>query len=414
MMTIPSIDVNFGTDGFDAAGAMPIEADAQSAAGPNIPVASVTVSAFQRAMEEPIAANAALGEAFAAAVAATVSEEAIDLPPSRRAVESGGAVFAAPAAVTGERDARPCQTATDDSIGAPVVATAEVDRPSVASANAEQPSAIPIRVEQPSALPVGVEQTSVLPAEVDRPIDEPAKVEQPGVASTRVEQSSALSAEIERPMVDSAKGEQSGVLPAKAEQLVVVQPKAEEAGVSLTGVDRPMIASVDVKRPIAANPVRNRGETESAEALVAAGVAPKIAPQPGIAIAPESPAAPSITPAEVVRAQAAVSAVASAAPVAPTPAAVLVEAAQAVADTLLVSPGLLRGQGEIVVQLRPDVLEGTEVRIAVTGRQLDVQFRPTTVDMSVLLENGRTQIASHLSAKIATFNVTVDVRKKRV
>ena len=401
MMTIPSIDVNCGTDGFDAAGAMPIGADAQSAAVPNIPVASVTVSAFQRAMAEPIAANAALGEAFAAAVAATVSEEAIDLPPSRRAVESGGAVFAAPAAVTGERDARPCQTATDDSTAAPVVASAEVERPSVASANAEQPSAIPI----------GVEQTSVLPAEVDRPIDEPAKVEQPDVASTRVEQSSALSAEIERPMVDSAKGEQSGVLPAKAEQLVVVQPKAEEAGVALTGADRPMIASVDVKQPIAANLVRNRGETESAEALVAAGVAPKIAPQPGIAIAPESPTASSITPAEVVRAQAAVSAVA---PVAPTSSAVLVEAAQAVADTLLVSPGLLRGQGEIVVQLRPDVLEGTEVRIAVTGRQLDVQFRPTTVDMSVLLENGRTQIASHLSAKIATFNVTVDVRKKRV
>ena len=212
-------------------------------------------------------------------------------------------------------------------------------------------------------------------------------------------------------MVDSAKGEQSGVLPVKAEQLVVVQPKVEEAGVALTGADRQMIASVDVNQPIAANPVRNRGETESAEALVAAGVAPKIAPQPGIAIAPESPTAPSITPAEVVRAQAAVSAVA---PVAPTSSAVLVEAAQAVADTLLVSPGLLRGQGEIVVQLRPDVLEGTEVRIAVTGRQLDVQFRPTTVDMSVLLENGRTQIASHLSAKIATFNVTVDVRKKRV
>ena len=83
------------------------------------------------------------------------------------------------------------------------------------------------------------------------------------------------------------------------------------------------------------------------------------------------------------------------------------------ADTLLVSPGLLRGQGEIVVQLRPDVLDGTEVRIAVTGRQLDVQFCPTSVEMAVMLENGRAQIASHLSAKIASFNVTVDVRKKR-
>ena len=123
----------------------------------------------------------------------------------------------------------------------------------------------------------------------------------------------------------------------------------------------------------------------------------------------------------VASANAAAAAVATASvstdPTAPTapssPSAVLVQAAEAVADTLLVSPGLLRGQGEIVVQLRPDVLDGTEVRIAVTGRQLDVQFCPTSVEMAVMLENGRAQIASHLSAKIASFNVTVDVRKKR-
>lgn len=151
-------------------------------------------------------------------------------------------------------------------------------------------------------------------------------------------------------------------------------------------------------------------EDVSEEAVVAADVAPQAVPQPVMPppvapLAPEAPAAPAVTPVEIVRTQAAQ-------PL--PPAQVLVEAAQAVADTLLVSPGLLRGQGEVVVRLRPDVLEGTEVRIAVTGRQLDVQFQPTTVDMAVLLENCRTQIANHLTAKIATFNVTVDVRKKRV
>ena len=127
-------------------------------------------------------------------------------------------------------------------------------------------------------------------------------------------------------------------------------------------------------------------------------------PPPVAPLAAEASPAPAVTPVEVVRTQAAQP---------PLPTQVLVQAAQAVADTLLVSPGLLRGQGEVVVQLRPDVLEGTEVRIAVTGRQLDVQFQPKTVDMAVLLENCRTQIANHLTAKIATFNVTVDVRKKR-
>ena len=150
--------------------------------------------------------------------------------------------------------------------------------------------------------------------------------------------------------------------------------------------------------------VRRPEATEHAEALVAAGVAPPVMPLPVASVASEAPSAPALAPVEVVRTQAAQ-------PL--PPAQVLVEAAQAVADTLLVSPGLLRGQGEVVVRLRPDVLEGTEVRIAVTGRQLEVVFQPTTVDMAVLLTNCRTQIATHLAAKIATFNVSVDVRKKR-
>ena len=156
--------------------------------------------------------------------------------------------------------------------------------------------------------------------------------------------------------------------------------------------------------PIAVDLTRSHGATEDAEALVAAGVAPPVVPPPVASVASETPSAPALAPVDVVRTQAAQ-------PLPPTQ--VLVEAAQAVADTLLVSPGLLRGQGEVVVRLRPDVLEGTEVRIAVTGRQLEVVFQPTTVDMAVLLTNCRTQIATHLAAKIATFNVSVDVRKKR-
>ena len=156
--------------------------------------------------------------------------------------------------------------------------------------------------------------------------------------------------------------------------------------------------------PVVVDLTRSHGATEDAEALVAAGVAPPVVPPPVASVASEEPSTPALAPVDVVRTQASQ-------PLPPTQ--VLVEAAQAVADTLLVSPGLLRGQGEVVVRLRPDVLEGTEVRIAVTGLQLEVIFQPTTVDMAVLLTNCRTQIATHLAAKIATFNVSVDVRKKR-
>jgi len=91
---------------------------------------------------------------------------------------------------------------------------------------------------------------------------------------------------------------------------------------------------------------------------------------------------------------------------------VLVQAAEAVADTILVSPGLLRGEGEIRVQLKPDVLDGSEIRIGVSGKNLDVSFVPRTYDMSALIEQCRPQLEQHLAARIHRFTVKVSVERK--
>ena len=94
------------------------------------------------------------------------------------------------------------------------------------------------------------------------------------------------------------------------------------------------------------------------------------------------------------------------------PAQVLVEAARAVADTLLVTPGLLRGEGEIRIQLRPDVLDGTEIHIAVAGRQLTVAFTPPTHELAALIEQSRPQLTAHLAERIHSFQIAVDVRRR--
>ena len=94
------------------------------------------------------------------------------------------------------------------------------------------------------------------------------------------------------------------------------------------------------------------------------------------------------------------------------PAQVLVEAARAVADTLLVTPGLLRGEGEIRIQLRPDVLDGTEIHIAVAGRQLTVAFTPPTHELAALIEQSRPQLTAHLAERIHAFQIAVDVRRR--
>ena len=159
-----------------------------------------------------------------------------------------------------------------------------------------------------------------------------------------------------------------------------------------------------LEMPEVARPERVVAEEEpheepGAETEIVAQAVPFVVPQ---MVAPQVPDAPDVRvqPVDVAAVKAAEL----------PPAQMLVEAAGAVAETLLVTPGLLSGQGEVVIQLRPDVLDGTDLRVAVTGRELQVVFEPRTVDMSVLIENCRPQLVEHLAARIHAFNVAVLVR----
>ena len=150
---------------------------------------------------------------------------------------------------------------------------------------------------------------------------------------------------------------------------------------------------------------------------------------PSASSAPSAPSAPSALPvsfavpevsapaaaptaAPVTAVEAVVAAFTPSAARAVEPAQVLVEAARAVADTLLVTPGLLRGEGEIRIQLRPDVLDGTEIHIVVAGRQLTVAFTPPTPDLVALIEQSRPQLTAHLAERIHAFQIAVDVRRR--
>ena len=95
-----------------------------------------------------------------------------------------------------------------------------------------------------------------------------------------------------------------------------------------------------------------------------------------------------------------------------TPAQVLIEAASAVADTIVVSPGLLRGTGEVQVQLRPDVLEGTVIRISTTAPgSLTVQFTPVNENMAALLEKCAPQLVTYLSERVHSVQIAVNVKR---
>ena len=204
-------------------------------------------------------------------------------------------------------------------------------------------------------------------------------------------------------------------------------PPAESSSVVSPGVPvRPDVAVVDESSVVAFAARRGRRALPSEGAVP--GAVPSVLSAPSAPSASPASSAPSALPVSFVVPEVSAPAAAPAAPVtaveavvaaftpsaarAVEPVQVLVEAARAVADTLLVTPGLLRGEGEIRIQLRPDVLDGTEIHIVVAGRQLTVAFTPPTPDLVALIEQSRPQLTAHLAERIHSFQIAVDVRRR--
>ena len=91
--------------------------------------------------------------------------------------------------------------------------------------------------------------------------------------------------------------------------------------------------------------------------------------------------------------------------------AVLLEAAGAVADALLVSPSLLRGDGQIVVRLKPEVLDGATVRIEVVGRAMKVDFMSAVPETAALIEECAPRLVERLRSRMPIFEYAVAVER---
>ena len=92
-----------------------------------------------------------------------------------------------------------------------------------------------------------------------------------------------------------------------------------------------------------------------------------------------------------------------------TASSIVLEAALAVADTLLVSPHLMRGDGEIRVQLKPDVLDGAQICIKVMGKSMQVEFASVTDDIARLMTEAQPQLIRRLAEKMPTYEVAVTI-----
>ena len=87
----------------------------------------------------------------------------------------------------------------------------------------------------------------------------------------------------------------------------------------------------------------------------------------------------------------------------------LVEAATQVADTILVTPSLVRGEGEITIQLKPTVLDGSEIRLAAKGSTIAVAITPATPSAAQAIAQAKVQFEQTLAERIPSFQIAVSV-----
>ena len=87
----------------------------------------------------------------------------------------------------------------------------------------------------------------------------------------------------------------------------------------------------------------------------------------------------------------------------------LTEAAAAVAETIKVTPSLVRGDGEVVIRLKPSVLDGSEIRLEARGSEVTIDIRPANADVAQAVERSQAQFAQQLAERLPSFQFTVAV-----
>ena len=340
-------------------------------------------------------------------------------------------------------------------IGSPTIAdkpvAAAVDAPMAA---AEKPS---VAVDAQAAVAKPVAAAVDAPTIADKPVaavDAPmAAVEKPSVAvDAQAAVAKPVAAAVDAPTIADKPVAAVDAPMAMAEKpSVAVDAQATVAKPVAAVVDAPTIADksvVAVDAPMAAAEKPSAAvdaQTVAEKPVVAVSQAPRATEKSAAPLEPHVPLAPSekrfsavgdesqvslnplqaapmavaapspeIQPAVVPEPVAQVSSAVLAKVEAATAAEILVEAVTAVSDAMTVSPGLMHGDGEVRIQLKPDVLAGTELKIAVSGVDMRIEFTPTLERVASLLAENQAGLVQHLAERVGNFNFAVAVNRKNL
>ena len=297
-------------------------------------------------------------------------------------------------------------------------ATTKIEGSEVAQRN-------PITVDIPKtdAVPAKVVRDSAIPVEVPKTDTIPVDVQQRDVAPQRVP--AAVVVDSQRPAPAPA-----NFIPDAPQQ---IQAPAAPATTKIEGsevaqrnpitVDIPKTDAIPVNVPQGdAAPQR----VPAAAVTDAAGVPSPAAPTPATTTVDDAPLREVKTePGKTQQLQAVDSAFLNvaqlqAAPGAATPVTIeidpseasartaqLVEVAEAVSDTILVTPAIVRGEGKVTIRLKPTVLDGSEIHLEAKGTKITVTIAPATDAAQQIVEQSKAQLAQTLVQRLPSFQFAV-------
>ncbi len=85
-------------------------------------------------------------------------------------------------------------------------------------------------------------------------------------------------------------------------------------------------------------------------------------------------------------------------------------AAEAVVSTMTVSPELVKtGTGEIHIQLKKEILDGSSVRLEARGGELKIVLTPATQEAAAVLETHLESFRVHLAERVANWRINIGV-----
>ena len=87
----------------------------------------------------------------------------------------------------------------------------------------------------------------------------------------------------------------------------------------------------------------------------------------------------------------------------------IAETVAEVAKTISITPALMHGDGEVVIHLKPNVLDGSEIRLEAKGTAVTIDIHPANAEVARVIERTQVQFVQMLAERLPSFQFTVAV-----